>query len=499
MVNLTAVFVLNVMQAIGAGPVADPIDFAALGRPNPVATPTVLLPDPIVAAVDPIETRRRRGPRVVRAGSIDERKSRTWSRETVRLAEPVATRKTPTGSASGDPPSEPNPTGSSSNPEPGGEASDPPIESTPDRPADPVLLHHRAYHEPTAANAMRAGGVRAYTIFYQTWDQQSLQSDRADPKAVIDRWRRMFPSDTTAFLQLDYEGEFLEAMRSDPSSERFQDMLSHLCEVFDEVKAAFPRSRLTFYGLPNISKFIKDDDGRQLAVWATANERERAVEMARFTAMRPLLDRLDWFVPNLYDWTRNATQAEKYGPETVDRDILWRTDLVRITKDYVLASDRPDRPVIPMVCVYYVFRGEQTGMDRGMLIPIDEFMHDQVMPAIEGGADGLAFWNNDENIVDTAFGVTAFGDEERVASRRRTVMDRNGGRPFDWSSQTARRSALDLFERQEALRLARALQAWRQAKDDEGKEAASKPRSRRPAMRGVSGKQKRVSIVRVRR
>ena len=459
MVKLAAVLVLNVIQALGQGPVVEPMDLSGIGDPDPVPTHPVIMPTVTpLGATTTVPSDARSSPTAL-AVAGDSSTGGPRSDATRRIAVIDVARKSDANGGDAD---------SNTPQSPPSDASDPQTVDLEDEDLDeipdPIVLHHRGYSEPLAARAMRAANVQPYTLFYQTWDPQSLQTNRADPQAIINRWRRFFPPDTTAYLQLDYEYEFLEALRSDPSSDRFQDMLEHLCQVFDEVKAAFPNSKLTYYGLPHFSKFIKDNQGEQLAVWPIANEEERAVELARFEAIRPLLDRLDWFVPNLYDWKRNTTQAEKYGPETVERDFSWRTDVVRLTKEYVLASARPDRPVIPMVCVWYVFRGKETGPDRGLLIPMDEFIHDQVMPAIEGGADGIAFWNHDENVLDTAFRVITYPSEELVELRRHFVTERNGGRPFNWSDLSDRQVALDLFERQEALRIASALRTWREAR-----------------------------------
>lgn len=463
MVKLAAVLVLNVIRTLGQGPIVDPMDLSGIGSPDPIPThpvfvPTVTSPGATTSLQD---ARSTPATLAVAGGSSTDRPRLEPAR---RIAVIDVARKSDANDGDED--------SDASNP-PTIDLKDENLEEIP----DPIILHHRAYSEPLAARAMRQANAQPYTLFYQTWDPQSLQTNRADPQVIISRWRRFFPPDTTAYLQLDYEYEFLEALRSDPSSDRFQDMLEHLCEVFDEVKAAFPNSKLTYYGLPHFSKFIKDNQGEQLAVWPTANEEERAVELARFEGIRPLLDRLDWFAPNLYDWKRNTTQAEKYGPETVVRDFSWRTDVVRLTKDYVLASARPDRPVIPMVCVSYVFRGKETGPDRGLLIPMDEFIHDQVTPAIEGGADGIAFWNNDKNTIDTAFGVVTYPTADQIAFRRHTVTERNGGRPFRWSDMSDRQIALDLLERQEALRIANALRTWQQAgsTDAGGGQAPAEP------------------------
>ena len=452
MVKLASVFVLNIIQALGSNGAIDAtplhVDISEIFATTHELVP--LGPVRITSTVSLAHVPEvRSNPTPTGSAGAGRAVDRRRIVDLARKDEPRTTdQATPSTPAVVEPPAT--------------DDSGPLAESDPamDGPSPPIVLHHRAYAEPVASAAMRKVGTQPYTLFYQTWDRQSLETNRADPEAVIRHFRRQFPPDTTAFLQLDYEYEFLDALKSDPGSARFRDMVVHLCEVFDRVKAAFPQSKLTYYGLPHIAKYIKDNQGAQLAVWATATAEERAVEMARFEAIRPLLDRLDWFVPNLYDWSRNSTRVEKWGPESIERDLRWRTDLVRLTKEYVLESDRPDRPVIPMVCVYYVFRGSNTGADRGLLIPIEEFIQDQVEPAIAGGADGIAFWNNDENIVDTAFRVIDYASEDEIAFRRHTITDRNGGRPFDWGNSTDRQSAIDLLERQEALRILRAVRSW---------------------------------------
>ena len=57
------------------------------------------------------------------------------------------------------------------------------------------------------------------------------------------------------------------------------------------------------------------------------------------------------------------------------------------------------------------------------------------------------------------------------------MTERNGGRPFRWNDMSDRQIALDLFERQEALRIASALRTWRQARsaDVGGGEAPAEP------------------------
>ena len=252
---------------------------------------------------------------------------------------------------------------------------------------DPILLHHRGTPN-RSPRTMRAAGVRPYTLFYQTWDYRSLKTTgpiRGDHRSMA----AVLPPDTrvpAARLRIRVS----EALRSDPLGP-FPGHARPPLRVFDEVKAAFPNSKLTYYGLPRLQ--VHQGQRRRFQPPGRPRRRGAAVELARFEAIRPLPDRPTGS-PNLYDWKRNATSRRSTGRRWTAIPLADGCP----THEGVRARIGPSRSTgHPMVCIYYVFRGEQTG-PTGDAHPDAEFIHDQIVPAIEGGADGLAFWNNDENI-----------------------------------------------------------------------------------------------------
>ena len=109
-------------------------------------------------------------------------------------------------------------------------------------------------------------------------------------------------------------------------------------------------------------------------------------------AMRVLLDEMDWFSPRFYDFIPTEL-FPKVGRKDMRRDELeYRKDMAGWLRTYVDKSDRPDRPIIPIVRSNWVggAGGYEEWVDHPM--PVDEFIDEQVMPALTGGADGVMLW-----------------------------------------------------------------------------------------------------------
>lgn len=313
----------------------------------------------------------------------------------------------------------------------------------------PILLHHQTY--PSSDGAQLRLGTE-YILVYQSWDQQSFQTHRVDVDAVLRRLHQQLDPASRAFVQLDYEGEFLEALMSDPALPRFQNMLQHLCDVLDQIRVEFPSLRLSYYRLPDLPAYPASSTG-EVRPWASASEATREREIRRVEALQPLLDRMDWFAPNLYDWLENQDSIDRYGERAIELEHSWRRDQVKLMIDYVARSSRPDRLVLPMVCTMWVYRSSRSASIRDRLIPVEEFVTDQVNPALANSAAGLTFWNNDRNMVEGAFGVITYFPPATVERYRQAMTFRNGGVPFNWNSELDRARAHRLVRDQELERV----------------------------------------------
>ena len=295
---------------------------------------------------------------------------------------------------------------------------------------------------------------------YQSADLPSVKSSRIDLETVLGHFRRNHSSNVSDFFMLDYEPGFISVLGKDHEGPEFKALVQHLAEVLDRLHIEFPNARWTFYEIPNINYYVDDPDSKTGKVsWLDASQPIRDREFARLEAMRPVLERMDWFAPCLYDWRSNQVLKDRGSPETIKAEFLWRKSLVEATRAYIDQSSRRNRPLLPMVHTRWVDRGSGSGGDYGVFIPMGEFLLDQIEPAVEGGADGITFWSSDTGAIRRAFGPRE-QDLKRQLRTRQALKSGSGLMKINWNSKIDRQRITEAISQQETARILKTREAF---------------------------------------
>lgn len=119
---------------------------------------------------------------------------------------------------------------------------------------------------------------------------------------------------------------------------------------------------------------------------------EKSEVYEELEAMRVLLDDMDWFSPRFFDFIPTARFPEDQREQMERDEFEYRKDMVAWLRTYVDKSDRPDRPIVPVTRSNWVggAGGYEAWVDHE--IPVDEFVAEQLKPALTGGADGVMLW-----------------------------------------------------------------------------------------------------------
>lgn len=271
---------------------------------------------------------------------------------------------------------------------------------------------------------------------------------------------KLFP-----WMMLDAETPFFDDLAKGPNSPECKRATETLIAAIQSLKARFPGVKWSIYGIPNLPYWV---DGKG---WASADEAKKREMLTTVAAVsQPLVAELDWISPSIYQFydprmvVPGSPQSIRGTPASVTADGReWRAAQVGLGK--LLAGSKP---VIPYVFPYWAPGGIAPAC---RLIDPRELMEDQIVPAIQAGAAGIALWSGMEyrieqvtragqdptlNTTESNFGVTDW--------RRAFVADYLGrNAPSDWSNPFVR-GTLTRKTSQTLIDTLANIRAWEQTK-----------------------------------
>lgn len=287
-----------------------------------------------------------------------------------------------------------------------------------------ILLHDAVFDPQTEAiyNALDVG--RCYTIG-QSYDPESFETGVIDIPRVITAVARNYPDGLRGYVQLDWEDPFFSILHAGPSHPRFEEVRDNYAEFMRSFKTAFPEALVTHYNIPFIPFWVENSNGSTVW-WSKIDDKTLTRYEADLDELRPILDEMDWFCPRYFDFVPSAQLSEESRANRVQAEIDHRKAVVLWLKRYLASSDRPDRKIIPVartrwsggIASYAAFDNE--------LIPRDEFIAEQLVPAMESGANGLLLFE----VYETWMLDVAFTSPDQVSSELRekalAVLRQNG-------------------------------------------------------------------------
>ena len=249
-----------------------------------------------------------------------------------------------------------------------------PVERPPASPAGPVLIYQRVLSDAVWAQAQRLGAGRCINIigYYGDRDRDG-KVDARQLREGIDEW---IPHDYEGYATLDLEHPYSAWLREGPGTKHFRQAEAEMLRALREAKRLRPITKWAFWGLPRVDPFpAYPPGGRKQPL---TKQPQGARRWLTDSAAAPVfLTEQDWYCVSVYDRWRD--------------DKPWQRELQKElvgTRIQVARSIAGDKPVI--ACVWHRQRdGSNT------LLTKSEWARDQIVAALEAGADGVCWWAHD--------------------------------------------------------------------------------------------------------
>lgn len=292
---------------------------------------------------------------------------------------------------------------------------------------------------PESSRIEQALNARAfpYRIIYQSEDPEAARTGRIDIVVLLNAIRKDAANGLPDYGMLDFEEPFQKVLQEGVDSEACRQTVRNMVEAIQAVRASFPGTRWTYYGMPWLPYWL---DGGQDWASGSASAKRKALEFAT-RIYQPLIEAMDWVSPTIYPKYEANTMPGVLPQVVREQGRAWRGAQVGLAR--MLGKERP---VIPNVCPWWTPGGKARFCT---VVSPDEFIEDQVVPAMRMGASGVALWGSlgytirrvtdpDQKKYSTE---KDFGTPEWRAA---IVADYLGGRaPQDWSSPEVRARVAD--------------------------------------------------------
>ncbi|MBM4006030.1 MAG: hypothetical protein FJ292_00450 [Planctomycetes bacterium] len=252
----------------------------------------------------------------------------------------------------------------------------------------PVLLYDTLV-DPSVLVEARGTGALPLLLIYQYCSPDSKSTGNIDVGAVLMCIDRLTQGDPPAWGMLDFEYRFTDRMQAGVGGAGAIHARDEMIRLIRAVRAAFPKTRWTFYGVPFLPYWL---DHRS---WLDATDDRKRTEMMQCAEMYgPIVAECDWVSPSIYP---------VYDPSMFDAPqragvrragIAWRSAQIGFAR--LLARGKP---VIPTISPVWQPGGLAPS---GRVVPPDQFVDDQVRPALAAGASGVAIWTSYDRLIAAA-------------------------------------------------------------------------------------------------
>jgi hypothetical protein len=298
----------------------------------------------------------------------------------------------------------------------------------------------------SSAPTMLQLGAAPVRMIYQSVDPHASEEGTIDVSKVVEYVRQQWGENPSGWFMLDFEFPHMEHLllgRTDPQHPDYVRTRDAFVNALQVLKATFPNTKWSVYSVPVLPHWFPEGD-TGYTWWNVPESRVQSEISQRRMAYAPIVEECDWVSPSIYD--RHDTRL--YPAQlTRDRQVeVYRrrnAAMVELSKAMVADSVRPDRPVVPMVNLYYAPGGNTVETRK---IPREQIVEKQLRPAIEAGADSIAFWTGAGHYAHIATSPPnpAFRLQNEVRdSVRLAYLD--GEAPEAWVSAAVRAQLVEHF------------------------------------------------------
>jgi len=250
-----------------------------------------------------------------------------------------------------------------------------------------VLIYDQIPTQSAQRRALEIGASQ-YLIVYQGVDPQA-KLGKINSELVVKAIEMRALQSLPRFGILDFESPYAEVLQSGCSDPRWSQTIATMASAIQLVRAKFPNTLWTFYGVPFVPYWINGTD------WASAAPEQRKAALDKiYQANAPLVKEMDWINPSIYPVYEPALFNPKDPNFVRVQGRAWRSTTVALS--HILANGKS---VVPMVSPYW----QPNGVARaGFPVPRDQFIEDQISVAIDAGATGVALWTGIESFINLA-------------------------------------------------------------------------------------------------
>ena len=291
---------------------------------------------------------------------------------------------------------------------------------------------------------LASGGVPARVV-YQMIDPTAAQG-LASAEHIAAWVESEWGSNPSGWFILDYEVPHFSNLSKglqNPQDPSFIQTRDSLISALRELKQRFPDARWSIYGMPSMPSWFAVNGSNHTHVSIPVDLLSPILEQRR-NVYQSIIDECDFLCPTIYDrHDERNSPTPAAAAQSLQNTRLRNERVVALSKQMVANSQRPDRPVLPFVNLWYAPGG--IGEDFH-LIPRDQVRAKQIEPAIAAGADSIVVW--------TAAGYYArlatIGDQpsnqEQQQVRAAFASDiLSGNAPASWQSLQVRQQIVDFY------------------------------------------------------
>lgn len=271
-----------------------------------------------------------------------------------------------------------------------------------------------------------------YRIIYQSADPDAGKTGRINIVALLAAIRKDAEQGLPDWGMLDFEDPFHKQLQEGPDSDACRRTVQNMVEAMQAVRAAFPGTKWTYYGMPWLPYWL--DKGED---WATGSTESRRKTLEFATRIyQPIIEAMDWVSPTIYPKYEPSMMPGMLPQLVREQGRAWRAAQVGLAR--LLGKDRP---VIPNVCPWWTPGGKARFCT---VVASNEFIEDQVEPAVRMGASGLALWGSlgytIRRITDRDQSKYSKEKDFGTAEWREAVTSDylGGATPADWSTADVR-------------------------------------------------------------
>lgn len=294
-----------------------------------------------------------------------------------------------------------------------------------------ILYDWAPSSDPMISGMLEKARAQPYILVYQNVDLPSIQSGVIDSSKIIADVRQRFGNNPTGWGMLDFEDPFDAVLQAGPSHPKYATCVKSMLQALRDTKRAFPNVKWTYYGIPGLAYWPGG------TLWSKANPEKRQAEIERqIEGYGPVLAELDWYSPCLYDVYRLDTMNEDAKAEHLVNEREYRIARVNVIREFLRRKGLPARPILPSVSPFFAPGGNT--IENGV-IPRDEVIRDQILPAIAAKCDGIAIWTCGNWYVQQATRPTepSNSTQKRVRECYRAGF-LAGTEPTSWNNDTLR-------------------------------------------------------------